>query len=228
MNTAARDYGSGERYLPLLREEMTEELFLYLRKLQHGPPDLTEALALAGKSDGLVGDPQDCAMKIIDAVQCACLAWEAHWRGARDRAAARERLEERQVAVANMHLLARQLEADTRVIAANRSGIFRSAEHREALIDVIRAVTDAADAVELFIEGQRLLLRDNGGNRKAFDHLFVRKMRTVWQDMTGKNPGVATTRLVKFSELVWVAFGFQPRRPRPLFPWLSERFSKIR
>ncbi|MBD9652926.1 hypothetical protein IB267_31665 [Ensifer sp. ENS09] len=228
MNKAQRDYGCHELYLPILREAMTEELFLFLRKLQSGPVDLSEALALANRSDGLVGDPRDCAMKIIEAVQCACLSRESAYQASKDRGRARERLEQRQVSLANMHLLIGQLEGDFQAIEANGSDIYRSSEQRQELVDVIRAVTEATDAVERFVEAQRRLLHDRGGNNKGFDRLFVRKMRTVWRSITGEDPGIARTPVVDFSVSVWDVFGFEPLRQRPLYPWLSERFSKIR
>jgi hypothetical protein len=207
---------------------MAEELFLFLRKLQSGPVDLSEPLALASRSGGLIGDRRDCAMKIIDAVQCACLQWEAISRENRDRTTVRERLDERQVAIEKMHLLARQLEADTWKIERIQGSFEQSIVERKELGLVVNAIRDAAGAIDLFTERQRQLIHCNGGNRKGFDHLFVPKMRSVWTKITGKDPGVARTAVVSFSESVWLVFGFEPRRPRPLFPWLSERFSKIR
>ncbi len=229
MNGTARNYGSSESFLPMLmQEQMSEEFFLFLRKLQNGPVDLTEPLALASASDGLVGDPQDCAMRIIDSVQCACLKLEGSCRALRDRSKLRERLDERQVTIEKMRLLARQLAADTYAIEAIQGTFEQSAEEREELGLVAKAIGDAAGAVDLFTERQRWLLSDHGGNRRGFDHLFVRKMRCAWTDITGKDPGVARTPVVSFAEAVWLVFGFQPRRRRPIFPWLYERFSKIR
>lgn len=227
MNITDRNFGSTERYISLLKEEMSDALFRYLWTLQDGRPDLSEALALARNTDGLIRTPEDCTKLVLAAVYTTCLASESQYRGKAIRAAARERLNEREVAVENLHFLACQLDSDTRVIDATRSDIERRNTSRQDLIAVVKAVNDAADAIERFIEGQRAFLLDKGGNRKGFDHLFVRKMRTVWKDITGKDPGIARLPVVKFSALIWTTFAFQ-RRSGDLLPWLAERFRKIR
>jgi hypothetical protein len=226
MNPAQRNFGSSERYLPILAESMTGELFSYLRKLQQGTPDLTEAIAVAREADGLVLDPVECSQRIIDAVDCACLLWESMHRTSSDRANARERLEARQASIKSLRLLARQLEADTRIIAASGSDVAGSERQREELRDVVKSVNDASDAISKFLIGQRRLLRDKGGNRQSFERLFVRKMLSVWRDVTGKEPGKRRTPVIRFSAIVWEVFEFQPRRRRPVYPWLAQRFKE--
>lgn len=219
---------SAERYLRVLQENMlTDELHAYLVAQRSGRPDFSAALSVARNSDGLIRSDGYCEARIMDAVEVACLGWEAEALKARDMTEGRQLLAVYRVGVANMRLLATRLAGHAQFIAACNCGIEEYKKHDKQARSAIVATELAAKKVDKFIDCQEELLRQSGGNRRIFDRLFVRKMRAVWKDITGRDAGRARAPVVEFAAAVWGVYNFDPRRERTRFAWLADQFKKI-
>lgn len=225
---SAGDDMSAERYLRVLQENMlTDELHAYLVAQRNGRPDFSSALSVARNSDGLIRSDGYCEARIMDAVEVVCLGWEAATLKARDMTRGRQRLAEYRVGVANMRLLATRLAGHAQFIATCNCGMEKYMKYGEQAQSAIEKIKVAAEGVDDFIKGQEKLLKQSGGNRRVFDRMFVRKMRAVWKDITGRDAGRARTPVVEFATAVWAAYNFDPRREGSRFAWLADRFKKI-
>lgn len=219
---------SAERYLRVLQENiLTAELHAYLVTHRNGMPDFSAALSVAKNSDGLVRSDNYSGSRIMEAIQVVCLGWESESLKARDMMKGRQLLAEYRVGVANMALLATRLAGHAAFIATCNCGMEEYKKHSDQAQLAIEKIKTAAEKVDEFIECQEKLLKQSGGNRRIFDRLFVRKMRAVWKDITGKDAGRARAPVVEFAAAVWEVYNFDPRRERSRFAWLADRFKKI-
>ncbi|MDX1010512.1 hypothetical protein GOE08_27155 [Sinorhizobium medicae] len=224
------------RYLDLLKEVSEEHYYDYLRRLRAGKPDVGAALSIARNSDGLISGDQECERMVVDAVAYACLAAEYKRQEARSRSNARHNLEAYKTKrkamkrlARKMKRLARKMSRDAGLFAAGHGGIEEHLRGHAQLKNAIRAIKITARLLKKFIKTQASLLRDQGGNFRPFDRAFVRAVRQVWWDITGKEAGIARKPVVMFAAELWVLFDFTPPNPnRPLFDWLAERFDNIR
>lgn len=205
----------------------------FFEKLRQGKPDFDEALSIARSSGRLAHDDAVCTRKIFEAVEYTCLTAQRDREVNRHREDMRDRIAGHKRKADDLSRFARELERDLGHLQIRRGDedFLDDYERLELIINSIDGV--AADLKDFLKEQKDLFCGNTEPNRSnIFEQVFVRAMRDVWRDVTGSEPGIARTAVIRFAVSVWSTFNFDAERSRKnepdLYAWFYERFDNVR